>query len=154
MEIEERLNELGIVLPEVTAPLAAYLPYSISENFVYVSGQLPFWEGKPMYTGKIGSDLKLAEGQAAARCCGLNLMAQVKNACDGNLDKLSAVIKLTGYVNSTGDFTEHPKVINGASDLMVEIFGERGKHSRVAVGCNSLPLGCSVEIAGIFKISS
>ena len=142
--IENRLSELGIELPKVDKLLANYMPFVVTGNLVFVSGQLPMWDGELMLSGKLGDNIKLTDGQAAARYCGLNLFAQVKEACYGDLDRVTAVIKLGGFVNSTADFTEQAKVINGASALMFEIFENKGKHARSAVSCPSLPLGTSV----------
>ena len=151
--IENRLSELGIELPKVAKPLANYLPFVVTGNLVFVSGQLPMWDGELMLTGKLGDNIQLTDGQTAARYCGLNLIAQVKEACYGDLDRVTAAIKLGGFVNSTADFTEQAKVINGASALMFEIFENKGKHARSAVSCPSLPLGSSVEIDGVFEFN-
>ena len=151
--IENRLSELGIELPKVAKPLANYLPFVVTGNLVFVSGQLPMWDGELMLTGKLGDNIQLTDGQTAARYCGLNLIAQVKEACYGDLDRVTAVIKLGGFVNSTADFTEQAKVINGASALRFEIFENKGKHARSAVSCPSLPLGSSVEIDGVFEFN-
>ena len=151
--IENRLSELRIELPKVAKPLANYLPFVVTGNLVFVSGQLPMWDGELMLTGKLGDNIQLTDGQTAARYCGLNLIAQVKEACYGDLDRVTAVIKLGGFVNSTADFTEQAKVINGASALMFELFENKGKHARSAVSCPSLPLGSSVEIDGVFEFN-
>ena len=151
--IENRLSELGIELPKVAKPLANYLPFVVTGNLVFVSGQLPMWDGELMLTGKLGDNIQLTDGHTAARYCGLNLIAQVKEACYGDLDRVTAAIKLGGFVNSTADFTEQAKVINGASALMFEIFENKGKHARSAVSCPSLPLGSSVEIDGVFEFN-
>ncbi len=149
---EARLSELGIELPEAAAPAANYVPYVITGNLVFISGQITMWNGTLMYKGRLGENLSLDDGLAAARLCALNLIAQLKAACDGDLDRVSRCVRLGGFVNCTPDFTDHPKIVNGASDLMVEIFGEAGKHARAAVGCSSLPLGVSVEIEGVFEV--
>jgi len=149
---EARLSELGIELPEAAAPAANYVPYVITGNLVFISGQITMWNGTLMYKGRLGENLSLDDGLAAARLCALNLIAQLKAACDGDLDRVSRCVRLGGFVNCTPDFTDHPKIVNGASDLMVEIFGEAGKHARAAVGCSSLPLGASVEIEGVFEV--
>ena len=151
--IENRLSELGIELPKVAKPLANYLPFVVTGNLVFVSGQLPMWNGELMFTGKLGDNIQLTDGQTAARYCGLNLIAQVKEACYGDLDRVTAAIKLGVFVNSTADFTEQAKVINGASALMFEIFENKGKHARSAVSCPSLPHGSSVEIDGVFEFN-
>lgn len=150
--IESRLAEKKIEIPEAASPVANYIPYVIVGNLVFVSGQITLENGTVRYQGKVGDDIPLDEAQQAARLCGLNLIAQVKAACDGDLDRVERVLKLGGFVNSAADFVSQPLVINGASDLMVEVFGDAGKHSRTAVGVSSLPLGVAVEIDGIFKI--
>lgn len=150
--ISSRLDKLGIELPKVSLPAANYIPYMIRENFIFISGQITVWNGELQFIGKVGDDLSLKDGIAAARLCGLNLIAQVHHAVEGNLDKVKKVIKLGGFVNASTNFKEHPKVINGASDLMVDVFGEIGIHTRFAVGVSSLPLGVSVEVDGIFEI--
>lgn len=149
--ISETLKSLNITLPEAPAPAANYVPYVVSGNMVYVSGQLPKNDAGLM-TGKLGADVDLDTGAKAAEACALALLAQLKEACGGDLDRLKQVVKLTGFVNSTPDFTDHPVVINGASDLIAKICGGKGAHSRVAVGVASLPLGVAVEIDGTFEI--
>lgn len=151
--IEQRLSELGIELPQAAAPVANYVPYMITGDLVYISGQVTVWDGKIHYVGKVSSDLSVEDGQQAARICGLNLIAQLKAACGGNLDRVETAVKLTGFVNCPAEFTDHAVVMNGASDLMVEVFGDKGKHTRAAVGCSSLPLDSSVEVDGIFKLA-
>ena len=151
--IDQRLAELDIILPKVAAPVASYLPFVVTDNLVFVSGQLPSWNGEIRYQGKLGENLSPDEGCQAARLCALNLIAQVREAAAGDLDRVRRVVKLTGYVNTTADFSDQPKVINGASELMAEIFGENGHHARVAVGCSSLPLGVAVEVDGIFEVA-
>ena len=150
--IENRLSELGIELPKVAKPLANYLPFVVTGNLVFVSGQLPMWDGELMLTKKPGDNIQLTDGQAA-RDYGLNLIAQVKESCYGDLDRVTAVIKVGGFGNSTADFTEQAKVINGASALMFEIFENKGKHPRSAVSCPSLPLSSSVEIDEVFEFN-
>ncbi len=150
--VDQRLNELGITLPEPAAPAANYIPYVISGNLVFVSGQITMKDGEIKYVGKVGDDFSVDEGYQAARICAINLLAQVKIACGGDLDRLKRVVKLGGFVNCTADFGDQPKVINGASDLMVEVLGDAGKHARFAVGAPSLPLGIAVEVDGIFEI--
>lgn len=150
--IDTRLAELGIQLPKPTTPVANYVPYVIVGNTVFVSGQVTIRDGKLAYTGKVGAEVTVEQGYQAARICGLNLLAQLCEACGGDLDRVRHVVKLGGFVNSTVDFKEHPKVVNGASDLMVEVFGEAGRHARFAVGAGSLPSGTSVEVDGIFEI--
>lgn len=148
---ETRLAELGIILPSSPAPAANYVPYVQTGDLVYISGQISMDAGG-LVTGKLGDGFSIEDGYAAARLCGINLIAQLKAACDGDLDRLVRVVKLNGFVNATQDFTDHPKVINGTSDLMVEVFGEQGRHARAAVGSASLPLGVAVEVEGIFQI--
>ncbi len=150
--IESRLRELGIALPEAAAPAANYVPYVVVGNLVFVSGQLPMAEGKVAFTGRLGAELGLEEGRQAARLCGLNLIAQARAACGGDLERVKRVVRLAAFVSSTPEFTDHPKVVNGASDLMVEVFGDKGRHSRAAVGVAALPLNAAVEIDGIFEI--
>jgi len=150
--VDKRLSELGIDLPEPSAPAANYIPYVISGNLVFVSGQITMSGGELKYLGKVGDSLGIDDGYQAARICAINLLAQVKVACGGNLDRVKQVVKLGGFVNCVPDFTDQPKVINGASDLMVEVFGDAGKHARFAVGAPSLPLGIAVEVDGIFQI--
>ena len=151
-QITTRLAELGIDLPEPSAPAANYVPYVASGNLVFVSGQLPVWNGDFRFIGKVGADFSLEEGIEAARLCGINLIAQARDAAGGDLDRIKRVVKLGGFVNAGPDFTDHPKVINGASDLMADVFGEAGKHARFAVGAVSLPLGVAVEVDGVFEL--
>jgi len=150
--VDKRLSELGIDLPEPSAPAANYIPYVVSGNLIFVSGQITMSGGELKYLGKIGDGLGIDDGYQAARICAINLLAQVKVACGGDLDRVKQVVKLGGFVNCAPDFTDQPKVINGASDLMVEVFGDAGKHARFAVGAPSLPLGIAVEVDGIFQI--
>jgi len=151
-QITTRMAELGIDLPEPSAPAANYVPYVVSGNLVFVSGQLPVWNGDFRFIGKVGADFSLEEGIEAARLCGINLIAQARDAAGGDLDRIKHVVKLGGFVNAGPDFTDHPKVINGASDLMADVFGEAGKHARFAVGAVSLPLGVAVEVDGVFEL--
>lgn len=144
-EIEKRLESLGIKLPEVSKPVASYAPYVVFGNFVFVSGNLPFEGGELKIKGKLGEQVSLEEGIKAARICAINALASLKSAV-GNLDKVNRILRVEGFVASTPDFDQHPKVVNGASELVVQVFGERGTHSRFAVGCASLPLGAPVEI--------
>lgn len=151
MTIESRLAELGVTLPNAPAPAANYVPYVQAGDIVYVSGQVS--SGPDGFiTGKLGADMSVEEGAAAARNCAISLLAQVKAACEGDIERLVRVVKLTGFVNSTVDFTDQPKVINGASDFLVEALGDAGRHARSAVSAASLPLGVAVEIEGIFQI--
>ena len=149
---ETRLIELSLDMPKAATPVGNYVAYVITGNLVFVSGQLPLVNGEIKYKGKVGADISLEDGQAAARACALNLVAQVRAACGGNLDRVKRVIKLSGLVNSNPDFTQQANVINGASDLMVQIFGDAGKHARAAVSCPTLPLGAAVEIDAVFEI--
>ena len=149
---ETKLKELGITLPDAPAPAANYVPFVQVGDIVYVSGQISA-DANGFIKGKLGDDMTTEEGAAAARACAINLLAQIKAACGGDLDRLVRVVKLTGFVNSTADYTDQPKVVNGASDLLAEALGDAGKHSRSAVSAASLPLGVAVEIEGIFQVS-
>lgn len=149
-EIAAKLTELGLTLPEAVAPVAAYVPVVIAGGLAHVSGQLPFVDGK-LVRGRLGEDVSLEQGYAAAQACGLMLVAQLKAAL-GSLDRVERIVKLGGYVNSSNDFTDQPKVVNGASELMVALFGEAGKHARSAVGVPSLPLGVAVEVDAIVAV--
>ena len=150
-KIETRLAELGVTLPEAAAPAANYVPFVQVGDLVFVSGQISMKDGA-LITGKVGADLDTAAGAAAAKTCAIGLLAQLKAACGGDMDRLVRVVKLTGFVNSTPDFTEQPKVVNGCSDFLVEALGEAGRHSRSAVSAGALPLGVAVEIEAIFQI--
>jgi enamine deaminase RidA (YjgF/YER057c/UK114 family) len=149
--IETRLAQLGVSLPDAPAPAANYVPYVVVGDLVYVSGQISN-NDKGLITGKVGEDLTTEDGAAAAKSCAISLLAQLKAACDGDLDRLEKVVKLVGFVNSTPDFIEQPQVINGASDFLVEALGDKGRHARSAVSAGSLPLGVTVEIEAIFQI--
>lgn len=153
MGVEERLKEAGHVLPPPAAPAANYVPYTVSGNTVFVSGQLPLIDGKLVATGRVGESADLAQATAAAQACALNIIAQVKSACDGDLSRVTQIVKLGAFVASMPDFTGQPQVVNGASDLMVLAFGEAGKHARFAVGTNVLPLNAAVEIDAIVTIA-
>lgn len=148
---EARLAELGETLPDAPAPAANYLPYVQVGDILYVSGQISA-DKDGFITGRLGADMDVAEGTRAARVCALSLLAQVRAACDGDLDRLVRVIKLTAFVNSTPEFTQQPKVVNGASDLLAEALGEAGQHARAAVSAAALPLGVAVEIEGVFQV--
>ena len=150
--IEKNLASQGIVLPQAASPAANYVPYVVSGKQISVAGQIPFWNGELTGLGKIGRDLTTEDGANIARICGLNLIAQVKAACEGELDRIARVVKLGGFVNCTEEFCDHPEVINGASNLMVDVFGDKGTHSRFAVGVNYLPRGVAVEVDGIFEL--
>ncbi|TMV06843.1 RidA family protein [Ruegeria sediminis] len=151
MSITAKLESLGVALPDAPAPAANYVPFVRVGDIVYVSGQISKDDGG-LITGKLGADMQVEAGAAAAKVCAINLLAQVKAACDGDIERLVRVIKLTGFVNSTADFTQQPQVINGASDFLVEALGEAGRHARSAVSAAALPLGVAVEIEGIFEI--
>ena len=153
MKIEEKINELKIILPEAKAPVGSYVATKISGNLLFISGQISINENGELIKGKVGRDLSTDQGYEAARRCGLSLVAQAKEACNGDFSRIKSCVKLTGFVNSTDDFTEQPKVINGASDLIASIFGDAGMHTRAAVSTNSLPLGVSVEVDAIFELN-
>ena len=150
---EARLIALGLVLPPAGAPVANYVPVVVHAGLAAVSGQLPR-DGERLVTGQVGTDLTVDDGKAAARLCALAILAQLRDALDGDLDRVVRCVQLTGFVNAAPGFSEHPQVINGASDLMVEVFGDAGRHARAAVGAASLPLGAAVEVAAIFAVPS
>ncbi len=152
MSIEARLNELGIALPEVSPPLASYVPVMVQGDLAFVSGQLPFVDGE-VVTGTLGKDVELDRAIAAARACGMMILAQLK-AEIGSLDRVERIVKLGGFVACTPDFTDQHKVINGASDLMAEVFGDKGRHARAAVGVPSLPVGAAVEVDAVIALGS
>lgn len=151
-KIEARLNELGITLPKAAAPVANYVPYVVTGSLVFISGQGPMGPNGPEFKGKVGRDLDVEEGRKAARLTALNVIAQLKEAVGGDLDRVKRCVKLLGFVNSTADFIQQPAVINGASDVMVEIFGDAGRHARSAVSAPSLPVDITVEVEAIFEI--
>ena len=151
-QIDTKLAELGIALPDAPAPAANYVPFVRSGNMLFISGQVAR-DANGFVTGQLGKDTEVEAGYAAARSCGLALIAQARAACGGDLDKVARVVKLSGFVNCTADFTQHPAVINGASDLMVEVFGDIGRHARAAVGSSSLPLGVAVEVEAVFELA-
>ena len=153
MNFENKIKELKINLPEAKPPVGSYVATKIIANLLYISGQISISENGELIKGKIGKDLTTEQGYDAAKRCGLSIVAQAKVACDNDLSKIKSCIKLTGFVNSTEDFTEQPKVINGASDLIAAIFGDAGMHTRAAVSTNSLPLGVSVEVDAIFELN-
>jgi enamine deaminase RidA (YjgF/YER057c/UK114 family) len=151
--IEQRLAARGLELPEAPAPAANYVPYTISGKLLFVAGQLPIVASQVAVAGRLGENVRLEQGQEAARICALNLLAQAKAACGGDLSRLARCLKLGGFVSCGPTFTEHPAVINGASDLMVEALGEAGRHARFAVGCASLPRDAAVEVEAIFELA-
>ena len=149
--VEEKLSELGLQLPTPTIPAANYVPYTLAVNALYISGQLPMGQAGIAHVGQVGAEVELEDAQAAAELCALNILAQVKAAL-GGFDRVVQCLKLGGFVNAAPGFTEHPAVINGASDLIVYALGERGKHARFAIGCSSLPLNAAVEVDALFHI--
>jgi len=151
-EIAANLKKLGIILPEAVAPVANYVGWVKTGNLIFTSGQLPLENGKVNFVGKLGEKLKIEDGQAAAKLCAINILSQLNNALKGDLEKIVRCVKLVGFVNATPDFTDHPQVINGASDFMVAALGDRGRHARSAVGVGSLPRGVAVEVEGIFEV--
>ncbi len=151
--LEQKLAQMGHALPNAAAPAANYVPFTIGGKLILVSGQLPMRDGAVVYQGRLGDVVSVEDGQAAAELCALNLLAQAKNACGGDLGKLARCLKLGGFVACTSDFTDHPKVINGASNLIADAMGEAGQHARFAVGAASLPLGASVEVEAIFELA-
>ena len=153
MSFEEKIKELKIVLPEAKAPVGSYIAAKIVGNLLFISGQISINSNGELIKGKIGKDLSLEDGYNAAKNCGLSIISQVKKACDDDLSKVKSCIKLTGFVNSTDDFIDQPKIINGASDLIASVFGEAGMHTRAAVSTNSLPLGVAVEVDAIFELN-
>ncbi len=153
MNFDDKIKELKIKLPEAKAPVGSYVATKIVGKLLYVSGQISIDSKGNLIKGKVGQDLTTDDAYEAAKRCGLSIVAQVKNACDGDLSKIKSCVKLTGFVNSTEDYIEQPKVINGASDLITSIFGDAGMHTRAAVSTNSLPLGVSVEVDAIFEIN-
>ena len=152
-KIDARLAELGIELPTPAKPVANYVPFVRTGNLVFVSGQTPMRDGAIAHTGKVGAERSLEDGRDAAQLCGVGLLAQLRAACDGDLDRVVRVIRLGGFVASVPDFTDQPKVINGTSDLMVAVFGDAGRHARTAVAVNVLPMDCTVEVDGIFEVA-
>jgi len=152
-QTDARLEELGIRLPDAAAAAGNYVPYVVCGNMVYISGQIPLVDGTVKFVGKVGSDFSVPQAQEAAKTCALNILGQLKDACGGDLDRVVRVVKLGGFVNSTPEFSDQPKVINGASDLMVEVFGDRGRHARAAVSAAALPLGVAVEVDAVIEIA-
>ena len=153
MNFDKKISDLGIYLPEAKAPVGNYVATKIVGKFLYISGQISIDEKGKLIKGKVGKDLDTDQAYLAAKRCGLSIIAQAKNACNGDLSKIKSCIKLTGFVNSIDMFTDQPKVINGASDLMVDVFGNNGMHTRAAVSVNSLPLGVSVEVDAVFELN-
>lgn len=150
--IDERLVALGVTLPRPSTPAANYVPWVRTGALVHVAGQIPVWEGERRFLGKLGVEFDVAAGQQAARLCVLNVLAQVRAACDEDLDRVVRVVKLNGFVNCAPEFTDQPAVMNGASDLLVGIFGDAGRHARSAVGVASLPFGVAVEVDAVFEV--
>ena len=153
MNFQKKIDELKIKLPEAKPPVGSYVARKISGNLLFISGQISITESGDLIKGKVGKELSTQDGYEAAKRCGLSIVAQAKVACNGDLSKIKSCVKLTGFVNSTEDFTDQPKVINGASDLIAAIFGDFGMHTRAAVSTNSLPLGVSVEVDAIFELN-
>ena len=151
--IEENINKLGLLIHDAPAPIGAYVAFKIVNKFLYISGQVSVDSSGKFIKGKVGKDIDLKKGQEAAKLCAINIISQAKKACNGNLEKISSCIKITGYVNSSDEFIDQPKVLNGASELINAVFGEKGKHTRAAISVNSLPLGVSVEIDAIFELN-
>jgi len=152
-EIERRLAAEGITLPDAPAPAANYVPAQLGAGLLFIAGQLPLQDGKVAHVGKLGGGVSVADGQAAARLCAVNILAQAKKALDGDLARIKKTLKVQGFVNCTPDFAEHPKVINGASDLLVAALGEAGKHARFALGAPSLPFDATVEVDATFEVA-
>ena len=153
MTINDRIKKLGIILPQAKPPVGSYVATKITGKLLFISGQISIDENGKLIKGKVGKDLSVDDGYNAAKRCGLSIVSQAKEACDGDLSKIKSCIKLTGFVNSTDDFTDQPKVINGASDLIASIFDKAGMHTRAAISTNSLPLGVSVEVDAIFELN-
>ena len=149
---DENIKNLGLNIPDLPKALANYVPYKIIGKTIYISGQAPVENGELVYKGKVGSDISIEEGIEAAKLCVINIIAALKTGLEGDWDKLDSFVKLTGFVNCQDNFTDQPKIINGASDMLVEIFGDQGRHARVAVGSNALPLGIAVEIDAIVQL--
>ena len=149
---DENIKNLGLNIPDLPKAMANYVPYKIIGKTIYISGQAPVENGELVYKGKVGSDISIEEGIEAAKLCVINIIAALKTGLEGDWDKLDSFVKLTGFVNCQDNFTDQPKIINGASDMLVEIFGDQGRHARVAVGSNALPLGIAVEIDAIVQL--
>ncbi len=154
MSIEQTLASRNITLPPASKPAASYVPFVVTGNLVFISGQLPLGIGElSEYVGQLGRDFSIEQGKNTARTCGLNVISQLKEACGGDLERVKRCVKLVVFVNSTGDFIEHPQVANGASDLMKEVFGDKGEHARSAIGVSQLPRGVAVEVEAVFEIA-
>ncbi|MFT6106470.1 MAG: enamine deaminase RidA (YjgF/YER057c/UK114 family) [Rickettsiales bacterium] len=153
MTFIQKLEKLGIALPKPIVPIANYVPFVKTGNQVFISGQVPIQDGEVKFVGKLGKNISIEDGQKAARICAINILTNLNLACDGDLERVVRCVKLGIFVNSDPEFTDQPIVANGASDLMVEVFGEKGKHSRFAMGASSLPRGVAVEVDAIFEIS-
>jgi enamine deaminase RidA (YjgF/YER057c/UK114 family) len=151
-KIEQRLQEMGMTLPDPPKPVASYVPYTVAGKLVTISGQIPVGPEGPRYIGRLGAGLSFEDGKAAAQLCALNLIAQLKIACDGDLDRARRCLRLGVFVNATADFIQHPEIANGASDFIVQLMGDAGRHARAAVGAASLPRGVAVEVEGLFEI--
>ena len=149
---ETNIKQLGIIIPDISAPLANYVPYKVSDNILYISGQGPVSDSKLIYKGKVGEDISIDDGIKAAELCCINIIAALKKSINGDWNRLDSFLKLGGFVNCNNNFYDQPKIINGASDLLVKIFGDQGRHARFAVGSNALPMNISVEIDAIIKI--
>ncbi len=154
MDLAQKLKDLGYQLPDVAPPAANYVPYMISGNMLFISGQIPFINGKAVHLGRVGYSLTMEKGIEAAQACALNILAQANDAVGGDWSKIKQCVKLGGFVNCTDDFVDHPKVINGASDLIADVLGDKGRHTRFAVGAPSLPLGVAVEVEALFELSA
>lgn len=152
-KVDAKLQELGIQLPKASGPAGSYTPFVRTGNLVFVSGQVPLGPDGLEYQGRLGAEFGIEQGQAAARLCALNLLAQVRAACDGDLDRVTRCVKLSGFVNATPDFDQHPAVMNGASDVVVEVLGDAGMHARFAVGAPGLPFNVAVEVDAVFEIA-
>jgi enamine deaminase RidA (YjgF/YER057c/UK114 family) len=151
--VAARLKEINVTLPDAPAPVANYVPAARAGNMLYVSGQIPLEGGKPQFVGKLGRELSVEQGHAAARLCALNVLAQARAALGGDLDRVVRCVRVGGFVNCTPEFADQPQVVNGASDLFVAVLGEAGRHARAAVGCASLPRGVAVEVEAVFEVS-
>tara|TARA_Y100000590_G_C15669172_1_gene995641 strand:- start:741 stop:1214 length:474 start_codon:yes stop_codon:yes gene_type:complete len=152
--IDKKIKELELILPKMANPIANYLPFKISKNIVYISGQAPIMDGKIIFSGKIGDKLSIEDGINAAKLCCMNILSIIKYACNDDWNNFNEIVKIGGFVNCKDNFTDHPKIINGASNLLVEILGDKGKHARFAVGSNSLPLDIAVEIEAVVSLNN